>query len=107
MSRSLLFAKAISDDTRQSIMKILCCEWLTVNDVVDQLGGSVTQPTVSHHLKILNDAGLLHRRKEGRQVICTLNQEMVNVCCGELMLTFAPELITADNTIPLTEIATT
>ena len=89
----VLFAKAIADETRQKIMGILCCEWLSVNDVVDRLDGDVSQPTVSHHLKILSDAGLLQRRKEGKQVYNSLDQDAVSVCCGQLMVKFAPELV--------------
>jgi len=47
------FAKALADETRQEIMKHLCCVWLSVNDVVGKLEGRVNQPTVSHHLKKL------------------------------------------------------
>ena len=50
------FAKALADDTRQRIMKMLCCEWMSVGDVVTALSetnASVSQPTVSHHLSIL------------------------------------------------------
>ena len=93
MSDPVLFAKAIADETRQKIMNILCCEWLSVNDVVDRLDGKFSQPTVSHHLKILNDAGLLLRRKEGKQIYNSLDQDAVSVCCGQLMLKFAPELV--------------
>ena len=55
----ITFAKALADETRQEIMKLLCCEWLSVNDVVDALGGRVNQPTVSHHLKLLAEAELV------------------------------------------------
>jgi ArsR family transcriptional regulator len=86
-----LFAKAVSDPTRQEIMQALCCQWLSVNDVVEHLEGRVNQPTVSHHLKVLVDAGLANLRKEGRQRFYTLNQERVAVCCGMLIERFAPE----------------
>lgn len=99
MSDPVLFAKAIADDTRQKIMQHLCCNWLCVSDVVDKLGGDVSQPTVSHHLKILNDAGLLYRRREGKQIYNSLNQEMVSVCCGQLMVNFAPELVPTSDII--------
>ena len=82
MSDPILFAKAIADETRQKIMQHLCCNWLSVGDVVEKLGGDVSQPTVSHHLKILNDAGLLNRRRDGKQIYNSLNQEMVSICCG-------------------------
>jgi DNA-binding transcriptional ArsR family regulator len=90
-SDPVIFAKALADDTRQQIMKNLCCVWLSVNDVVDALGGKVNQPTVSHHLKILADADLVTIRQEGRQRFYTLNQEQLTVCCGMLVQVFAPE----------------
>lgn len=96
MNDPVLFAKAIADETRQKIMQLLCCEWLSVNDVVEKLGGDVSQPTVSHHLKILNEAGLLNRRKEGKQIYNSLDQDRVSICCGQLMVKFAPELLNED-----------
>jgi ArsR family transcriptional regulator len=89
---SVTFAKAMADDTRQKIMNHLCCQWLCVNDVVEKLG-DVTQPTVSHHLAILREAGLVHTRREGKQIFYSLNQDAVAVCCGMLMQNFAPERI--------------
>lgn len=88
---SITFAKAIADETRQEIMKRLCCVWLSVNDIVDTLDGKVNQPTVSHHLKILADANLVQVRQEGRQRFYTLNQEQLTVCCGVLVRAFAPD----------------
>lgn len=85
----VLFAKAISDETRQKIMSICCCCWLSVNEIVEKL--EVTQPTVSHHLAILRDAKLVNLREEGKQTFYTLNQDRVAYCCGQLMIKFAPE----------------
>ncbi len=90
----ITFAKAIADETRQKIMQHLCCEWLCVTDVVDKLGG-VSQPTVSHHLGILKEAGLVHTQRDGKQIFYTLNQDAVTVCCGLLMQNFAPDYVAA------------
>lgn len=87
----VLFAKAIADDTRQEIMKCLCCVWLSVNEVVDRLDGRVNQPTVSHHLKKLEEAHLVLVRQDGRQRFYSLNQEQFTVCCGVLVSRFAPD----------------
>lgn len=86
----VLFAKAFADDTRQKIMKLCCCEWLAVGEIVERLG-NVTQPTVSHHLAVLREAGLVDARHEGKQTFYSLNQQRVVSCCGQLMLNFAPE----------------
>ena len=85
----LLFAKAIADDTRQKIMSECCCCTLSVNEIVEKIG--LSQPTISHHLAILREAGLMDIREEGKQTFYTLNQERVAFCCGQLMIKFAPE----------------
>ncbi len=87
----ITFAKAIADDTRQAIMRHLCCQWLSVGEVVERLGGQVNQPTVSHHLKKLEEAGLVRVRQDGRHRYYTLNQAQVTACCGVLMQVFAPD----------------
>lgn len=90
----VLFAKALADGTRQKIMNLVCCQWLSVNEIVEQL--KVTQPTVSHHLALLRQAGLVDVREEGKQTFYSLNQERVAFCCGQLMIKFAPETETTE-----------
>ena len=92
MTDSVDFAKAMADETRQRIMRLLCCRWLCVSDIVQQVQ-EVSQPTVSHHLGILREAGLVHVRRDGKQVFYSLNQDEVAVCCGRLMRNFAPEMV--------------
>jgi ArsR family transcriptional regulator, arsenate/arsenite/antimonite-responsive transcriptional repressor len=84
----ILFAKALADETRQKIMKTCCCRWLSVTEIVEQL--SVTQPTVSHHLAILREAGLVNVREEGKQTFYRLNQKRIKLCCGKLRANFGP-----------------
>ena len=58
------FAKAIADETRQKIMGLCCCDELSVNEIVEQT--NVSQPTVSHHLAILREAGSGGRAARGQ-----------------------------------------
>ncbi len=63
LARSL---KAIADPARLRLLSIVAAHEggeACVCDLVDPL--ELSQPTVSHHLKILVDAGLLHRDKRG------------------------------------------
>src|SRR3954463_12716641 len=83
------FAKALADETCQKIMKLCCCEWCSVTELVEQL--NVTQPTVSHHLAILRENDLVNMRHEGKQTFYTLNQQRIVACCGQLMVKFAPD----------------
>ena len=86
----LIFAKALADSTRQQIIQHLCCNWLSVNGIVERLDGRVNQPTVSHHLKKLEEARLVLVREEGRQRFYTLDQAQMSVCCCMLISSFAP-----------------
>jgi DNA-binding transcriptional ArsR family regulator len=89
ISPRVSFAKALADESRQQIMRLCCCEWMSVNDIVARM--NVAQPTVSHHLAVLREAGLVSVREQGRQTFYTLNQDKVVDCCGQLMAAFAPE----------------
>lgn len=84
------FAKALADLTRQQIMELICCNWLNVGEIVDAV--RVQQPTVSHHLAILKEAGLVSTRVEGKHTYYHLNQTRVANCCGQLIEVFAPEV---------------
>lgn len=96
------FAKALADETRQKIMRLCCCGWISVNDIVAKL--DVSQPTVSHHLAILRDAGLVNVREDGRQSFYTLNQNKVVNCCSLLMSAFAPEQKATHQIIKITNL---
>lgn len=84
------FAKVMADETRQQIMRICCCTRLAVNEIVAQTG--VSQPTVSHHLKVLRDAGLVTAQRHGKEIFYSLNQEkMADNCCNVSSI-FAPRI---------------
>jgi len=83
------FAKALADETRQEIMRLCCCCWLNVGEIVAAL--NVTQPTVSHHLAILKAANLVQARRDGRQIYYTLNQHRIANGCCTLAEDFAPD----------------
>jgi ArsR family transcriptional regulator len=86
---TVAFAKALADETRQKIMRLCCCRELSVNEIVEAL--DVAQPTVSHHLKILKNAGLVHVKRRGKQVLYTIDQERMAEGCCQVAESFAPE----------------
>lgn len=58
--------RALADPTRLRIMRLLAAMELAVGELAQVLGQS--QPRVSRHIRILCDAGLAERRKEGAWV---------------------------------------
>jgi ArsR family transcriptional regulator, arsenate/arsenite/antimonite-responsive transcriptional repressor len=71
-------AKALSDKTRVQILKeIARRKSITCSDAVDFAG--LAQPTVSHHIKVLQEAGLLNMEKNGRHHIITVNKKSLNL----------------------------
>jgi ArsR family transcriptional regulator, arsenate/arsenite/antimonite-responsive transcriptional repressor len=89
-STSIRFAKAVADPTRQRLMQLCAYQGLSVTELAEQLG--LAQPTVSHRLAILKEAGLLEDCREGRQVFCRLNQAQMAQGCDERLHWFVPEL---------------
>jgi ArsR family transcriptional regulator len=64
-----LFA-ALADPTRLRVLALLRAMELSVGEIAQVLGQS--QPRVSRHVKILGEAGLIERRKEGSWVFLCL-----------------------------------
>ena len=84
------FCRALGDSTRQGILQLLQRKGeLRVNDIVAAFERS-SQPTISHHLKILKHEGLVNSRREGKEIIYSLNAANVEECCGLLWAKFAP-----------------
>src|SRR3546814_4922845 len=66
MTIALDIFRALADSTRLRILALLRSMELSVGELAQVMGQS--QPRVSRHVKILCDAGLAERRKEGRWV---------------------------------------
>jgi ArsR family transcriptional regulator len=63
--------KALAEPTRLQILEMLDREEMCVCEIIERL--NMSQPAVSHHLKILRQAELITDRKEGKWVFYTLN----------------------------------
>jgi ArsR family transcriptional regulator len=66
--------KALADPARVRIVNMLAAaeHGVCVCDLIPHLG--LSQPTVSHHLRKLADAGLLERRREGTWAFYSLDR---------------------------------
>ena len=77
MRNFLKITKALSDKTRVRIFKMLQCKKMCVCEVQTILG--MAQSTVSKHLKLLEDAGLISSTKEGLWVNYKVAKDSHNV----------------------------
>lgn len=68
--------KALSDPKRVQIMAILSCGERCACDILEYF--DFTQPTLSHHMKVLINAGLVQTRKSGTWHHYSLNQVRMN-----------------------------
>jgi len=64
------FFKALADETRLRILRLLEVREMCVCEVMVAL--DLTQPTASHHLGLLENAGLVKDRKEGKWVFYSM-----------------------------------
>ena len=68
--------KALNDPTRRDIMDLLKKKDLTAGDIADHF--SFSKPTISHHLDLLRQAGLVVNRKEGQFIYYSLNTTVMD-----------------------------
>ncbi len=67
-------AKVFAHPARLSILQYISRQESCIcNDIVDAIG--LSQPTISQHLKVINDAGLLKGSFEGKSICYCLNVE--------------------------------
>lgn len=71
---SLPVLKALCDDTRLCILKLLSTGEKSGCEI--HRAFCCTQPTISYHMKLLVDSGLVISRREGCTAIYTLNTEL-------------------------------
>jgi DNA-binding transcriptional ArsR family regulator len=86
------FLIALGDPARQQIVVLLSRERLNVGELSDRF--QLSRPAVSHHLKVLADAGLLLQERVGRERIYRLDvarcrgfverlRDFVGRCCAD------------------------
>ncbi len=88
--------KALADGTRLDIFRLIAAqaEPICVCDIVDRF--EVSQPTISHHLKVLRDAGLVTATKRGTWAYYAVDPRGATVlrdALGDLIAERAPVLV--------------
>lgn len=80
-----LIFKALGDENRIRIMKLLGNEEKCACKLLEAL--NISQPTLSHHMKILCDSGIVVGRKEGKWMHYSISAEGSQIarnCLSEL-----------------------
>jgi len=68
--------KALNDPTRREILELLKEKDLTAGEIADQF--NISKPSISHHLDLLRQAGLVVSVKEGQYVYYSLNTTVMD-----------------------------
>lgn len=79
--------KALSDPNRVKILDILSCGTRCACDLLEHF--DFTQPTLSHHIKVLKEAGLVSTEKIGTWHHYSTNQENVKALMKETQQIFS------------------
>lgn len=67
---SMVF-KALADPTRRRILKLLQKKDMTAGEIADQF--NISKPSISHHLNILKQSGLVLDERRGQFISYSLN----------------------------------
>jgi DNA-binding transcriptional ArsR family regulator len=68
--------KALNDPTRRDILALLKKRDMTAGEIADEF--SFSKPTISHHLDLLRQAGLVESVKEGQFIYYSLNTTVMD-----------------------------
>lgn len=72
----VLFMKALSDETRLRILDMLAGGELCACKILEEF--AITQPTLSYHMKILCESGLVVGRRDGVWMRYSINRPDLN-----------------------------
>jgi ArsR family transcriptional regulator len=93
MKQFIRVMKALSDPSRVRVLKLLEDRELCVCEIQQVLG--LAQSTVSRHMKLLEDAGLVDRKRNGTWIIYSLATGS-DVPYGDVMLTHLADWLNDD-----------
>jgi DNA-binding transcriptional ArsR family regulator len=72
---NILF-KALNDATRRDILELLKKKDMTAGEIADQF--HISKPSISHHLDLLKQAGLVEAVKDGQYILYSLNTTVMD-----------------------------
>jgi DNA-binding transcriptional ArsR family regulator len=79
--------RALADPTRRAILRYLSEGDLTAGELGEKFG--MTAPAMSHHFNVLKEGGLVEARRNGQQIVYSLNTTAMQDLARSLMDTFS------------------
>lgn len=80
MSRQNNGFKALSDPTRRKILQLLKERDLTAGEIAESF--NISKPSISHHLNLLKQAGLVIDERQGQNIYYSLNTTVFQELMG-------------------------
>ena len=77
------FFQALASPYRREIIRLLKWRTLSAGEIAGHF--DIAQPSVSRHLEVLKNAGIITSRRQANQVIYSLNLSMVQEMIMEVM----------------------
>ena len=74
--RCLDIFRALADITRQEILELLDEHERCVNELCSEFE-NMTQPTISHHLRVLKHCKLVNSQRKGKMVYYSINKKVL------------------------------
>ena len=88
--------KALGDENRLQILKQLCNGEKCACKLLEAL--NISQPTLSHHMKLLCDAGIVNGRKEGKWMHYSIHKERIDILAAWLHALSSAQIGSDSNT---------
>lgn len=95
--------KALSDETRLKVVDMLSCGELCACDILEKV--NISQSTLSYHMKILTESGLINSRKDGPWVKYSIDNKKRNafILFSELLTKDKDECLCKDLNVDITK----
>jgi ArsR family transcriptional regulator len=75
--------RALADPTRRKILRLLNAGEMSAGDLAAQF--AISGPSMSHHFNVLKNADLIRTRRNGQQILYSLNTTVVQDLLAHLL----------------------
>ncbi|MDX5347158.1 MAG: autorepressor SdpR family transcription factor [Hymenobacteraceae bacterium] len=88
--------KALDDPTRRRILELLREKDLTAGEIADAF--DISKPSISHHLNLLKEAGVVSSFREGQFIFYSINTTVLDDLISWTLKLVKPKESTNENT---------